>query len=47
MVYFDVLESLDQVAEETGDCKHHYCMIEANRKAHTMKLEQEDVAQEG
>ena len=47
LVYFDVLEPLEHVSEETRDWKHHFFIIQDNKKARTMKLDQGDVAQEG
>ena len=47
LVDFDVLELLELVVEATWNCKQAFCTSEANKKAHTMKLDQGDVTQEG
>jgi len=47
MVDLNVLNSLEHVLRELDACNKNLSTIEANTKAHTMKLDQGDVAQEG
>ena len=44
---YDVLNSLEQVPIGFEACNSNWSTLEANTKAHTMKLDQGDVTQEG